>query len=756
MGVRWGSLHFKIIAWSFIPTTIILVAVALVTFLAYQRVTEELVIERDREVTRLSAGQLATELSKYSDDLAALARTIAAGGDSPEAQRAALALARNRLVVFDGGVVILNAFGQVTAGQPARSNLLGQDWSDRAYFRQMVRSRRPVFSDVVPDGPGGAEVIVVAVPISGNQGEFMGLLAGMFRLKAQAVSAFYGGIVKLRLGENGQTFLVDSSGQVIYHSDTDRIGENYSTQPAVQEVLAGQVGARRVTGQKGEVIVAAFAPVPGTSWGLVTEEEWANLIRSSQSYQVFLLLLMALGIVVPAVVVTVGVRRLVLPIEQLIGAAQEVAAGKFGRKISARTGDEIEELAEQFNLMSVQLQESYNLLERRVTDRTKELAILNAISATVNASLDLYDTLNRTLDETMGLLNLEVGEIRLLDEESDELIIRMQKGLSREFVRQANRRKVTEVLTEAALRTGEPVLEPDLMVSPRYPDARQEGLRALAIFPLRAKEKLLGALCLATRQGPRPFTRNERELLRAVSDQVSVAIENAQLYERAQQLAVLEERQRLARDLHDSVTQSLYGLTMYAEAATRLLNTGQTALAIDYLRELRMTAQEALREMRLLIFELRPSILEEEGLVGALQNRLESVEKRSGLEAILHVEGHGPLLPDVEEELYRIAQEALNNTLKHAQARHISVVLQHKPGEYVSLEISDDGQGFEPAAIRERGGFGLSGMEERAVQLGGRLTIDSRPGAGTRVRIEVNLAENFAETRPEQEVAPPA
>ena len=738
-GVRWGSLHTKIIAWSFVPTTIILVAVALVNFVAYQRVTEALVIERDQELTRLSASQLATELSKYTEELSALARVIGTYGDAPTVHNRLLDQARNRLVVFDGGAVVLDTFGRVTAAEPERPGLVGEDWSDRLYFRQMIRQQGPIFSNIVADGPDGAEVIVVAVPIIGNRGEFIGTLAGMFRLGARTISAFYGGIIKLRLGEGGNTLLVDGSGRVIYHTNTDLIGEDFSGQPLVQAVLAGQTGARRTEGLEQHAIVAGYAPVPGTSWGLVTEESWTMLIRRSQGYQwsLLLLLLLTLGVVLPAVVVTLGVRRLILPVEQLIAAAQEVAAGKFGQKISARTGDEIEELAEQFNLMSAQLQESYNMLEQRVADRTKELAILNAIGATVNESLDLYDTLNRALDETLGLLNLEVGEIRLLDEESGELVIRTQRGLSAEFVRDADRKDVKTVLPQASLETGEPVTVPDTFTAQGYELARREGLRALAIFPLRAKERLLGTLCLATRRGPRIFTRSERELLRAVSDQISVAIENAQLYGRAQQLAVLEERQRLARDLHDSVTQSLYGLTMYAEAATRLLNSGNIDMAADYLRELRATSQEALREMRLLIFELRPSILEEEGLVAALQYRLESVEKRSGLETSLEVEGEdGQLSPDVEEELYRIAQEALNNALKHAQANQVMISLYQRSNS-VLLEISDNGQGFDPATVHERGGFGLRSMKERVSQMDGRLEIESQPGAGTRVRVEV-------------------
>jgi len=204
----------------------------------------------------------------------------------------------------------------------------------------------------------------------------------------------------------------------------------------------------------------------------------------------------------------------------------------------------------------------------------------------------------------------------------------------------------------------------------------------------------------------------------------------------AEVLAVVEERNRLARDLHDSVNQSLYGLTLSAEAAARHLAAGQIDTVVDQLRELRETAQHALQEMRLLIFELRPPVLEQEGLAASLRARLQAVEGRVGLATTLVVEGDGRLPPQVESELDRITQEALNNALKHAQAHRIDVQLRQGDG-LVALEIADDGVGFDPGATDSRGGFGLRGMAERAARLGGRLAVESWPGGGTRIRVEV-------------------
>ena len=201
----------------------------------------------------------------------------------------------------------------------------------------------------------------------------------------------------------------------------------------------------------------------------------------------------------------------------------------------------------------------------------------------------------------------------------------------------------------------------------------------------------------------------------------------------AEELATAKERNRLARELHDSVAQTLYGLTLQAEAAARELKTGQTDKAAEQLREIRDSAQQSLQETRLLIFELRPPILEQEGLVAALRARLESVESRSGLKTQIQLQELKQLPAKVEAGLYGISNEALNNILKHAHATSIIVSLK-KEVERVVLEIQDNGVGFDVNAMS--GGMGLSGMRERAEQFGGKLQIQSDE-QGTTIRVEV-------------------
>jgi signal transduction histidine kinase len=313
------------------------------------------------------------------------------------------------------------------------------------------------------------------------------------------------------------------------------------------------------------------------------------------------------------------------------------------------------------------------------------------------------------------------------------------RGLSEEFIRHTNRLPLEASVAGQAAKQGQPVV----MQVHDCPDGelrdlvKNEGLQLLISIPLMVHRRPVGAINLGT-HNPRSFAAEELSLLAAIGHQIGVAVENARLYEQAQQLAIMKERNRLARDLHDSVTQALYGVTLYSEAAARQLLLGETDMAVEHLYEIRSTAQESLREMRLLIFELRLPMLKQEGLAAALQARLEAVEGRVGLETEFRADLDGRLPPNIEEGLYRIAQESLNNALRHAHAHTVSVCL-HQNRKTVILEISDDGVGFNPETDQEQGGFGLRSMDERAARLGTELEVKSRPGEGTTIRVEVDL-----------------
>jgi PAS domain S-box-containing protein len=264
---------------------------------------------------------------------------------------------------------------------------------------------------------------------------------------------------------------------------------------------------------------------------------------------------------------------------------------------------------------------------------------------------------------------------------------------------------------------------------------RETGWDPVYVVPLVSHGRALGTINFYYPSGQGP-TDDEEVFLKAVADQAAVTVENAHLLSETRDKAALEERQRLARDLHDSVSQALYGIALGVETARERLEKDPKAAAepLDYIRSLNETG---LAEMRALIFELRPESLQEEGLVTALRKQLAAVQGRRHLEveAIICEEFEAAL--ELKEALYRIAQEALNNVAKHSRAGIVRLMMVCDRGA-VTLEIADDGIGFDPEGDF-RGHLGLRSMQERASKVGGTLEVVSAPGEGTRIRAQVPL-----------------
>jgi signal transduction histidine kinase len=372
-----------------------------------------------------------------------------------------------------------------------------------------------------------------------------------------------------------------------------------------------------------------------------------------------------------------------------------------------------------------------------VTSRTKELSALNAVASVVSRSLDLDQVLTNALDKTLEVVEIEAGGIYLLQDDAQTLNIAVQKGLSLQIVAQVDNLKVGEGFSGQVAQTGEPLVVQDLSTDPRLTRSvmKENGFHSLAIAPLVSRGQVLGTLFVVT-SGVREFSQQDVELIVSIGGQIGVAVENAKLYERAQRVAVVEERQRVARELHDSVTQSLYSLTLFSEAARHLAEEHGFESIERQIKQIGVIGTQALKEMRLLVYELQPPELEREGLVRALRRRLEAVEGRAGIDARVEVEELARLPGKVEQEFFRIAQEALNNALKHAAAASVVVYLRQED-EQVEMEIVDDGVGFELGSIQDSAGMGLVSIQERSEQLGATVTVDSKPGEGTRISVTI-------------------
>lgn len=307
--IDWKKVRSRLVAALVVLTLVALAAVAAYTFVAYQKASSDLVVERDRQLAYLSAAHLREEFSKFADELFSLSRTPEISQGTSLARSAALEKAHNRLVIFDGGLVLLDNFGKVRAAEPKRPEIIGVDWSDRDFFRQLLTSSGVYVSDIANDGPDGSMVVVMSVPVIGARGEFEGVLAGMFRIGAPTTSSFYASIVRLRLGQSGNTSVIDGNGRVLYDSAFRGVGEKAALPGLPSSGRVDSAGALRTRDRNGFDIVAAYAPIPGTRWTLATEDDWATLTASVRLYARNLIILLALGILLPPLGVAMLVRQ---------------------------------------------------------------------------------------------------------------------------------------------------------------------------------------------------------------------------------------------------------------------------------------------------------------------------------------------------------------------------------------------------------------------------------------------------------------
>jgi signal transduction histidine kinase len=262
-------------------------------------------------------------------------------------------------------------------------------------------------------------------------------------------------------------------------------------------------------------------------------------------------------------------------------------------------------------------------------------------------------------------------------------------------------------------------------------------MRSFLGVPISSPEGVIGAFYLTEKLGAAEFTTADQGLIELLAAHAAIAITNARLYEESRELSILSERNRLALELHDAVSQKLFSLVLNAEVAATLVERDAGAAAAQ-LAKLQTLAQQALEELRALIFELRPPDLERDGLCGALRKHVGVLAQRGG-EVSLELDAEGAGDPARDAEILRIAQEALANALRHSQAEHVAVRLRAEAGRLL-LEVEDDGVGFEPTSPEARSRrLGLTSMEERARRLRGRLEIDSAPGRGTAVQLAVPL-----------------
>jgi signal transduction histidine kinase len=397
--------------------------------------------------------------------------------------------------------------------------------------------------------------------------------------------------------------------------------------------------------------------------------------------------------------------------------------------------------------VAIERAQRYNTEQRRAEQFRLIAEVGRRISTLLDAN-QVMEQVVRVVHQTFGYYHVGIGVV-----EGDEVIYRFGAGVlweSNPFQFKPARLKIgKEGISGWVAEHREPVLAPDVSQDMRYVWMQGSQTRSELTVPIIVKDQIIGVLD-AQSDRLNAFDTTDLAVLQALAHQAGAAIENARLYERAQELAVLQERNRLARDLHDAVTQTLFSAGLIADALPSTWESNPNE-GRQLLKELRQLSRGALAEMRTLLLELRPAALVETKLGDLFRQLGEAATGRTGLSVSVQIEGNCKLPPEAHIALYRIAQEALNNVSKHSHAAHVTVSLnctvdQAEQVQVVEMSIRDDGRGFDSSAVSSSR-LGLSTMRERAQAIGAEMTIQSQLGRGTEIKVVWDNIHNLIEEK---------
>lgn len=371
--------------------------------------------------------------------------------------------------------------------------------------------------------------------------------------------------------------------------------------------------------------------------------------------------------------------------------------------------------------------------------RNRELSIINDIAATLNREVDLIRALNAALERVVKLFDLQTGWVWLQRESTGETYLAAALNLPPALANDpASMEGSCHCLDTYQIGELDGATNISVITCTRLKElvTGTAGLRYHASIPLYNHDQKVGVLNV-TATDWRELSDDDLRLLSTVGDLLSIAIERARLFDRSTQLGAVEERNRLARELHDTLAQSLAGIALQLETADALLDVDMDKTRQALQRALTL-ARNNLDEVRRSVLDLRAAPLEGRSLAEALTALIEDITRRHAFIVDLSVVGAGQPLPvRVEAGLYRIAQEALTNVIRHAEAYHLTISYTATP-DHITLVIADDGRGFMPDSL-PTGQFGLIGLNERVRLLNGKLDLQSEPGAGTRLQVVIPL-----------------
>jgi len=545
--------------------------------------------------------------------------------------------------------------------------------------------------------------------------------------------------------------IVSPSGSVLVNTFEDGLPEGLWEANIPRSGITYQ--ARRIRTEEGIIYDVAMPILAGRA-GTVRVGLLEGPLESLINRQTLQLLGLTAGVtLLGAILAYLLGTFLTRPLFQLVEVTKAVARGDLTPKAPGAFQQEVNQLSTAFNAMTGALAKSQAQLVRR----NEELSALNAVAVAVSRSLNLSEILDGALEQVLALMKFPAGWVFLRNGAEDQLSLSAWRGIPAHWLARDAEDGLGDCICNQVLREGRAQVVENIGDCPRLRrmTAGDERLTCHASVPLQSRNRVLGILNLVCRPVGCPLTGEELELLTTIGHQIGVAVENALLYQELQRKEALrgqllekviiaqeEERLRIARELHDEAGQALSALSMGLGAAQRVLPSGADR-AWGILEDLKAQTVEVVGRIRALTVDLRPSLLDDLGLVSALRHYTQDLSQRSGTNILFEARGlKGRLPAQVETALFRIVQEALTNVTRHAAA-HTAWVRLEQAGTMLTVSIKDDGQGFNPDEMMPSKtggkGLGLLGMQERAILLGGALHIDSQPGQGTQVCVKLPL-----------------
>ncbi len=437
------------------------------------------------------------------------------------------------------------------------------------------------------------------------------------------------------------------------------------------------------------------------------------------------------------------------PVRRMQAGIARMSQDDLSVRLPVETEDELGQLARAFNQMADHVQSVHHTLAQRVAEKTAllqdqndELSTLYEITGFLSGAHTIEALCSGFLRSIMDKLQAGGGTVRILDERG-HLYIAAHAGISEEIVEQEHCLKVGQCLCGGAIEQGVIVIRDFRELDPRqHYRCQQEGAASLGVFQILVREQVIGSFSLHFSQ-QRAISTDQRRLLDTLGRHLGAAIENQRLIAREKEFAVANERNLLAQGLHDSIAQGLNFLNLQVQMLEDSLARGRVDEIRDIAPMLRAGVQENYEDVRELLQNFRTR-LQDSDLEAEMRKALDRLQRQSGLQSRLDISGNGPpLAPEQQLQVLFILQEALSNVRKHAQASCVEIVVCNERD--FRMSVADDGQGFLPETAHAKGleHVGLRIMQERAERLGGRLDIDSQPGRGTRIRLELKRQERL-------------